>query len=129
MTRAGNFRMNWYGAKVTASVREAGVRGLINAAEHLLEHSNRTVPHDEGTLERSGTVWPDTVRGVIQQKMSVFVSYDTKYAARLHESAPGEFRFRGKGQRKWLERSGQERQAAIRKYVGDAIKKGMRGGV
>jgi len=120
------FRLNWRGKKVTERIQMAGARGLYEAAEHLLEHANRTVPHDEGTLERSGSVWPDTPQQIVDAEFQVYVSYDTEYAARLHESEPGEYSFRGRGQRKWLERAAQERQNAIRRHIRDAIRDELR---
>lgn len=60
-------------------VDEAAVRGLKIAMEHLLQVSREEVPHEEGTLERSGTpsVDPATLTGA--------VSYDTPYAIKQHE--------------------------------------------
>ena len=118
--------MKWYGKQVTEQIRQAAAGGLIDAAAHLLEHANRTVPHDEGTLERSGSYYPDTSGGVIGEEMTTAVYYDTPYAARLHESEPGEYNFRGKGQRKWLERAAQERQRAIRDFIADRVRDEMR---
>ena len=114
--------MKWRGKEVTQRIRQAAAEGISDAAAHLLEHANRTVPHDEGTLERSGSYHPDTPDGVIEENLTSAVYYDTVYAARLHESEPGEMQFRGKGQRKWLERAGQERQRAIRDYIADKIR-------
>lgn len=54
-------------------------RGVALAAEHLLGESNKNVPHEEGTLERSGTVSTDPAN------FTAAVSYDTPYAARQHE--------------------------------------------
>ena len=120
------FRFNWQGREVSERVQRAAAQGLYEAAEHLLEHANRTVPHDEGTLERSGSVWPDTPQQIVDAEFQVYVSYDTEYAARLHESEPGEYSFRGRGQRKWLERAAQERQDAIKTHVRDAIREELR---
>jgi len=120
------FGMKWRGREIEERVTRAAAKGMLDAAEHLLEHANRTVPHDEGTLERSGSVYPDTPLGVIGQEMRVAVFYDTPYAARLHESEPGEYNFRGRGQRKWLERAIQERQEAIRDYVAEQVRSALR---
>ncbi|MEV4837788.1 hypothetical protein AB0K05_24920 [Nonomuraea sp. NPDC049486] len=57
--------------------REGAVAGLKVALEHLLQASREIVPHEEGTLERSGTTSVDGLKGA--------VSYDTVYAARQHE--------------------------------------------
>ncbi|MFF0860900.1 hypothetical protein ACFYUV_04005 [Nonomuraea sp. NPDC003560] len=59
---------------------EAGaVKGLKVALEHLLQKSREEVPHEEGTLERSGTVSVD------EAELIGAVSYDTPYAVRQHE--------------------------------------------
>ncbi|MEU8035709.1 hypothetical protein [Streptosporangium sp. NPDC049078] len=60
-------------------MQESAVRGLQKAMEHVLQVSREEVPHEEGTLERSGTasVDPATLTGA--------VSYDTPYAVRQHE--------------------------------------------
>ncbi|MES9804921.1 minor capsid protein [Streptomyces cinereoruber] len=51
--------------------------GLQRGLEHVLGVSNRHVPLEEGTLERSGRVVRDGLNGAI--------SYDTVYARRQHE--------------------------------------------
>lgn len=60
-------------------VSGAAARGLGLGTEFLLGESNKKVPHEEGTLERSGvaSVDPNELRGA--------VSYDTPYAVRQHE--------------------------------------------
>ena len=52
---------------------------LTLAAEHVLTVSNQHVPHDEGTLERSGKTSYDP------KKKTAAVSYNTPYARRQHE--------------------------------------------
>jgi hypothetical protein len=47
--------------------------------EHVLGESNKKIPLDEGTLERSGVVSVDPVA------LEGAVSYDTPYARRQHE--------------------------------------------
>lgn len=54
-------------------------RALLKALEHLLGASRQLVPHEEGTLERSGRV---TV--LVPGKLGAVV-YDTPYAVRQHE--------------------------------------------
>jgi len=80
---------------VEAATREAVARGLRLAAEHLLTEANKSVPHDEGTLERSGEASVD------EQQLRAAVSYDTPYAVRQHEDMS--LRHDGKGRPKWLE--------------------------
>lgn len=54
-------------------------RGVALAAEHILGESNKLVPIEEDTLERSGTVSLD------EGSFTAAVSYDTPYAVRQHE--------------------------------------------
>lgn len=63
--------------QIMAAIREAAGRGLNLAGEHVLGVSNDQVPHEEGTLERSGRVNVDG--------LTVAVSYDTPYAIEQHE--------------------------------------------
>lgn len=80
---------SWEGRRIwTKRGKRRALEGLTLALENILAESNRLVPLDEGTLERSGRVQidPATMRGV--------VSYDTPYALRQHEElswkhAPG----------------------------------------
>ena len=72
-----NFKINLRIPAVTAQIREAAERGLMLGAEHVLTESNKIVPHDEGTLMRSG--------GVDADGLTAAVSYDTPYAVRQHE--------------------------------------------
>ncbi|WP_066360262.1 minor capsid protein [Herbidospora mongoliensis] len=69
--------LKWNGPQVAAAVMKAAEKGVKLAAEHLLEESRKLVPHEEGTLERSGTVSADGLRAA--------VSYDTPYAIKQHE--------------------------------------------
>lgn len=78
---------------VVGEVNAAAGRAVAVAGEHVLTEANRHVPHDEGTLERSGSV--------SQSGHKAAVSYDTPYAARQHEDLT--YRHDGKGQAKWLE--------------------------
>lgn len=72
-------RVEWYGPQVKRAVRAAAARGLLKGAEHVLEEADRIVPHEEGTLERSG------VASVDDQALRAAVGYDTPYAVRQHE--------------------------------------------
>ncbi|MFF1416571.1 hypothetical protein [Streptomyces sp. NPDC058280] len=71
-------RMSWQGDRLwTSRGRRLAGDGLQRALEHTLGVSNRLVPLEEGTLERSGTVTRAGLNGAI--------SYDTVYAVRQHE--------------------------------------------
>ncbi len=65
--------------EVTRKIHGAAARGLYIAAEHGLEESNRVVPIEEGTLQRSGATSVDAVQLAAQ------ISYDTPYAVRQHQ--------------------------------------------
>lgn len=111
-------KVTWRGKEVAEKVREAGLRGLDDAVEFLLEQSNRTIPLDEGTLMRSG------VASVDEGSMTGAVSYSTKYAVRVHEDTRARH---NKGRRaKWLERTYKEHRKdliqRIRKQMKDALR-------
>ena len=88
-------------------------QALHLATEHVLSEANKQVPHDEGTLERSGRASNDGRRGA--------VSYDTPYAVRQHEDMS--LHHHGKGQAKWLENT----MAQESKTVGAIIAQSIRG--
>jgi hypothetical protein len=109
--------MTWHGDKVAASVHDAAAAALYEAAEVLLEESNRSVPHDEGTLERSGEVSADPA------SLESCVSYDTPYAARLHEKGE-KYNWSKPGARwKWLEFTMREQATRLRDLIASRIKK------
>jgi hypothetical protein len=72
-------QVKWYGAMAKGKAKQGAVNGLAAASEYLLEASRRLVPHEEGTLERSG------VASVDAGQLRAAVSYDTPYAVRQHE--------------------------------------------
>jgi hypothetical protein len=90
------FRLDWFGDDVKSAVKAAERKALQTAGEAILTESNQRVPHDEGALERSGTVEVDEDgQGIV-----AVVSYDGPYARRWHEQ-PANFQ---KGRRhKYLE--------------------------
>lgn len=81
-------RKEWHGRRVLEQIREAEVKGLELAAEHLLAKSVEIVPLDEGPLMHSG------VASVDASERKAAVSFDKQYAVRQHEEldynhAPG----------------------------------------
>ena len=91
--------------------------GLRPATEHLLTEANKSVPHDDGTLERSGTASVDGKRGA--------VSYDTPYAVRQHEDM--DLNHDGKGQAKWLETTMGQEAKTVGKIIATAARTRMGG--
>jgi len=83
-----------------AAVRAAAAQGLSDAAEFLLEESNRTAPIEEATLIRSGTTSLDAAR------LRATVAYDVPYAPRQHEDLT--LRHDPGRRAKWLELTFQE---------------------
>lgn len=86
---AQNYRMDWQGRRLwTGRGRARAARGLQLALEHILAESNKIIPLEEGTLERSG----DT--SIDEGSLTGTVYYNTPYAVRQHEEltyrhAPG----------------------------------------
>lgn len=66
-------------AAIIKAQRKGAVQGLKKGTEHLLQKSRELVPHEEGTLERSGTTSVD------EANLRAAVSYDTPYAIKQHE--------------------------------------------
>jgi len=75
----GQVRVTWHGDEIKKRQRAGRNKGLRAAAEYLLAESQRLVPIEEATLERSG------VASVDESKGKAAVSYDTVYAVRQHE--------------------------------------------
>lgn len=98
-----------------ATIAASGERGLRFAVEHLLSEANKHVPHDEGTLERSGEATVDGRRGA--------VSYDTPYAVRQHEDMT--LSHDGKGRAKWLETTMATERDTMGKIVAVQIRNGL----
>lgn len=61
--------------------RDAAARGVGKAAEHVLGEARRIVPHEEGTLERSGRASAEQSGTTARAA----VSFDTPYAVVQHE--------------------------------------------
>jgi hypothetical protein len=101
---------------VLDAVRAGALKGMKLAVEYLLTEDNKHVPHDEGTLERSG----DT--GVAETSTGVrgSVSYDTPYAVRQHEDMA--LHHHGKGQAKWMENTHAAEAETVGKIIANAIR-------
>lgn len=88
---------------------------LALGTEHLLSEANKQVPHDEGTLERSGRASNDGKRGA--------VSYDTPYAVRQHEDLS--LHHDGKGQAKWLELTMGQEATTVGQIIATRLREGL----
>lgn len=111
--------MRWHGDKVSRRQQAAGAKGLKLGAEHVLTVSNTKVPHQEGTLERSGATDVDESG----QRASVY--YDTPYAAAQHERL--ENRHDNGRQAKYLETTLLAEQDTVAGIVAQALRAGLEG--
>lgn len=100
---AGEVLMNLKGLQQSL---DGGVdKAAMDVGFEVLRLSQLEVPHDEGTLQNSGTV--EEVNG------DVIIGYHNKYAARLHEHP--EYRFQKGRKGKYLEDPVQNNLDVFRK--------------
>lgn len=114
-------KTKWTAGNLSKEVRAATKKAMADATEYILQEANKIVPHDEGTLERSGSVdVEETSKGV-----SGSVFYDTPYAARLHEHP--EYNFQNGREGKYLEKTINNEGDVIKDYLKDAYAKVLKG--
>lgn len=101
----------WHGDLADAKLLGQAPRALRQAAEHLLEESNRIVPLEEGTLQGSGEVDSDDRKAT--------VSYNTPYARRQHEEL--DWRHAGGRQAKYLEDTFITHMRDVERWLAAAI--------
>ncbi len=82
----------WNGGLIGAQIETAGRKSAQAGAERILARANMIVPFREGHLKESGRVTVDGTQAAI--------SYDTVYAARLHQHP--EYNFNPPGRGRWL---------------------------
>ena len=109
-------KVTWHGADTKQAVQFGAERGLLLAANHVLTEANRTVPWDQGPLERSGAV--DVDRRALQAS----VYYDTPYARRQHEELG--WSHPKKGRAKWLELTLREQSRTVNQIMATALRLG-----
>jgi hypothetical protein len=99
---------------VKAEMRGALADALGDVAETLLNDANRTVPIEEGTLERSGTASVD------RAGLRSAVSYDTPYAVYQHEDPT--LRHDPGRRDHWLEDTLNENRRRYLDYIAGKVK-------
>jgi hypothetical protein len=104
--------------KIKAAERKSAIKGLHLAAEHLLQASRALVPHEEGTLERSG------VASVDEGELRAAVSYDTPYAIPQHERL--DYRHDDGRQAKYLEEPLHTEAGVMGEIVQAQIRRSLR---
>lgn len=92
-------------------------RNVFSIGLEILRLSQFEVPHDEGTLQNSGTV--EEIDG------DVIIGYHTLYAARLHENP--QYRFQKGRKGKYLEDPIRENEEALGIKFGDLMKDDIKG--
>jgi hypothetical protein len=126
--KAGEFRFTQDKRKLAGkAVRDAAARAFQDAGEYLLEEANRTVPHEEGTLARSGKV--TTTRAGsngVETRILTAVSYDTPYAVRQHEDT--RLRHDPGRRAKWLERTFAEQAGRVGEFIAGRIRRAVESG-
>lgn len=106
-------------AAVERQMRQASEAAVQEAAEHLLEESNRTVPIEESTLLKSGEA---SSEGLTAQ-----VSYGgaaSAYAVVQHERT--KFRHDAGRRSKWLQLTFQERASQVQQWLAMSIRRRIR---
>lgn len=109
--------LTWDGPHAKIAARGGGVLGLKLATEHLLEAANRTVPLEEGTLERSGATDVDET----ELKGSVY--YDSVYAVYQHEHL--DFRHAPGRRAKWLELTVDEESDTVAALIATQLRRAL----
>lgn len=103
-------------SKARANLQAASKEALFEAAEFILQESNKIAPLDEGTLIRSGNVDSGEKNG----KPAASVYYDTPYAVRLHEHP--EYNFQNGREGKYLEKTLTRNRAKVKDYIESRMK-------
>lgn len=110
--------MRWDGDRLWSSRgRRLAEEGVQKSLEHVLTESNKIIPLDEGTLERSGRVDRDGLQGTI--------SYDSVYARRQHEELT--WRHLPGRQAKYLETALIQSAAVVRELMRVSLWRWLRG--
>jgi hypothetical protein len=104
--------------QLDARLHEGAVEGLAVAMEHLLQVSREEVPHEEGTLERSGTTSVD------ESTLTGAVSYDTPYSVIQHEDLT--FRHDSGRKAKYLEDPFDAEQDTMLELIAANIRRSLR---
>lgn len=108
-------------AAATRLMHVAAADALNTAAEHLLEEANRTVPIEEATLKRSGTVEPATP---FDLRASVAYGGEASaYAVKQHEDTT--LRHDAGRRPKWLEMAFKENAARVRGWLAGEMRRGL----
>lgn len=154
---SGKTSFKWHGERIKQLKEEAIAEALWKAAQYAIAEAEPNIPLETGTLRRSGIATfkelPDAnavyeraktgkpaegekrrQKGRFGALVNLFVSYNTPYAARLHENLewkPRAFkRLRGRiipkpavGGPKWLEAAVPKAKARIVSFLREEMKR------
>lgn len=105
--------LDWHGDQVLVGLEGALEHAMLLGAEHVLEESNRIIPHETGDLERAGEAQAEGRRSR--------VSYESIYAIPQHENL--EYRHDPGRQAKYLETAGIQAGPELEAIVGEAVRR------
>lgn len=109
-------------ADKSQAVATAGDRGLFLAGQHVLNVSNKQVPHEEGDLERDGAVVQGTGEVAVTYGRDAQVA---PYAVRQHEDM--ELRHDAGRNAKFLENAMNSEKEAALQIIGAQTKEAWLG--
>ena len=112
-------RANWTGGPLAGLVKESAMADLELGAEAILSKAVDLVPHDTGTLQRSGHVTVD------EPHNAVYVSFNTPYALRQHEDM--EFAHESGRTAKYLEKPFEDLKPSVEARVRRGISRVLGG--
>lgn len=133
-------KFKWYGREVSDEIREKAGRATWKFAEAILGNANNNIPHNNGTLERSGIVtqgnlsgnpnqifnqaeagqWPKVNYSFdFKKEPAFFISYNTPYAIKQHEDTT---LHHSEGEAKWLENMAKSMSGKLEGYVAKEMK-------
>lgn len=104
-------------AAISAAMRQAAARAVLEVAEDALTEANDRVPLDEGDLARSGEVT------AFPEKSAASITYDTPYAIKQHEDVT--LKHPRQGEDHWLERTVEENAPRYFQWIADRIRKAL----
>lgn len=104
--------------KVFDQIMHGTAQGVGKAGERLLALSSEEVPFDTGTLSSTGAVSQETAN----RGLTAAVTYDTPYAAAMHEHP--EYNFQNGRKGKYLEDPAVKNQDELRAIVGTEAGRG-----
>ena len=108
--------VNWDHHAIETALGDAAIeRALLLGAEHVLDESNRLVPHEYGDLQRQGQATAEGGRAT--------VSYESPYAADQHENLT--YRHSPGRQAKYLETAATRTSQAVAEIIGYALRSRM----